>query len=314
MAKVIVFGSVNMDLSVECKRMPRPGETLTGWGFITNPGGKGANQAVAAARMGADVRMIGCVGDDVFGHELVEGLSSADVDVSDVVVSPESPTGTATILRVEGENRIVVCPGANVERKADDVCAVLDRLSEPGDVLLCQLECDLVTTGEIIGHAHDRGLLTVLNAAPAHRLDSSVYPNVDVLCVNETECEALSGVLPTDRWRQRDALLALRRLGVRNAIITLGKQGSITMVGDRMVRTQAFPAKAVDTTGAGDAFLGALAQQVADGIPIERSLERASVAGTLAITKVGAQQAMPTLREVRSFLGEDDGREGVDVR
>lgn len=302
MAKVIVFGSINMDLSVESKRMPRPGETLTGWGFITNPGGKGANQAVAAARMGADVHMIGCVGDDVFGHELVDGLAAAGVDVEHVCVTTEVPTGTATIVRSDGENCIVVCPGANVVLKADEVCAVLDDIAEPGDVLLCQLECDLPTTGVVLTHAHERGLVTMLNAAPAHRLDLAAYRNLDLLCVNEVECEALSGVLPTDRWRQRDALEALRALGVQNAIVTLGKRGSISMAGDHLIQTQAYRVNVVDTTGAGDAFLGTIAQQMACGAPLQRSLERASIAGALATTKVGAQQAMPTADMVERCL------------
>lgn len=304
MPKVIVFGSINMDLSVECKRMPRPGETLTGWDFITNPGGKGANQAVAAARLGADVYMVGCVGDDAFGHELAAGLADAGVNVDCVRFSREVSTGTATIVRADGENCIVVCPGANSALGAEEVSAMVDSISEPGDVLLCQLECDLPTTGEVLVHEHERGLTTMLNAAPAHRLDPRAYRHLDVVCVNEIECEALSGVLPTDRWRQRDALEALRRLGAENAIITLGKRGSVSMAGDRQLRCDAFPVDVVDTTGAGDAFLGAIAQQVASGVPLERSLQRASAAGTLATMRVGAQQAMPTLDEVRAFLGE----------
>lgn len=302
MAKVIVFGSINMDLSVECHRMPRPGETLTGWGFITNPGGKGANQAVAAARMGADVHMIGCVGDDAFGHELAAGLSDAGVNVDGVRFWREVPTGTATILRADGENCIVVSPGANVVLHADEVCATLDGIAEPGDILLCQLECDLPTTGSILTHAHERGLVTMLNAAPAHRLDPAAYQNLDVVCVNELECEALSGVLPTDRWRQRDALDALRGLGIQNAIVTLGKRGSVSLVGGHQVWTEAYSVDVVDTTGAGDAFLGTVAQQVAAGAPLGLSLRRASAAGALATTRVGAQQAMPTLGEVDEFV------------
>lgn len=303
MPKVIVFGSINMDLSVGCRRPPRAGETLTGSDFLTTPGGKGANQAVAAARMGADVRMIGCVGNDPFGRELVGGLAGNGVDTTHVQVRQGVATGTAMILRSDGESRIVVYPGANFALAAEDVCASVDDLAEPGDVLLCQLECDRPTTARVLLHAHEQGLRTILNAAPAHHLDPAAYQVVDLLCVNETECEALSRVLPTDRWRQRDALDALRARGVRNAIVTLGRRGSISMVGGTQVGTEAFRVTAVDTTGAGDAFLGAIAAQVASGAPLRESLERAAVAGALACTKVGAQQAMPTVDEVNAVLG-----------
>lgn len=240
------------------------------------------------------------------------GLADAGVNVDCVSFSREAPTGTATIVRADGENCIVVSPGANTALGADEVLGAIDGISEPGDVLLCQLECDLPTTGRVIKGEHERGLVTMLNAAPAHRIDPGVYQHLDVICVNELECEALSGVLPTDRWRQRDALKALRGLGAHNAIVTLGKRGAVSLVGGQQLWTEAYSVDAVDTTGAGDAFLGTIAQQVASGAPLGLSLHRAAAAGALATTRVGAQQAMPTLDEVEEFIqsyGFDGGRD-----
>lgn len=302
MARVIVFGSINMDLSVESRRMPRPGETLTGWGYLTTPGGKGANQAVAAARLGADVHMVGCVGEDAFGHALVAGLSDAGVKVDGIKFSREVSTGTASIIRCEGENSIVVCPGANEAMLADEACAAIDAISEPGDVLLCQLECNLDATAGVIAHEHERGLVTMLNAAPAHKLSPEAYRGLDLVCVNELECEALSGVIPTDRWRRRDALDVLHALGVAAPVITLGKRGAVALVNDEVVCGEPFSVDVRDTTGAGDAFLGAIARQVALGEPIEECLELACAAGALATTRVGAQKAMPTLEEVQALV------------
>ena len=167
MSKVIVFGSLNMDLSVSCPRVPEAGETIIGQGFLASPGGKGANQAMASARMGAITHMVGAVGKDVFGTRLVQSLVEADVLCERVRALKDVPTGTATILRAQGDNRIVVDPGANAATHADVVCSVIDDIAEPGDIFLTQLECDMDTTMDAIAYARESGLYTILNAFPA---------------------------------------------------------------------------------------------------------------------------------------------------
>ena len=304
MAKVIVFGSLNRDLSVVCGRMPREGETVMGSGFFTNAGGKGGNQAVAAVRAGVETHMIARVGADEFGRRLTDGLEWYGVRCDAVCRAEGYPTGTAVIIRCEGENRIIVDPGANLALGPDEAIADFDAIAEEGDILLTQLECSLETTGALLAHAHARGVRTVLNAAPAFELPEALYRDLDILCVNETECERHSGVYPADRWRQRDALGFFERCGVADTIITLGRRGSVTMGEgeDAPHLVEAFRVDAVDTTGAGDAYLGMLAAELVRGEGLTSAMEVATAASALAVGKPGAQRAMPTLDEVEEFL------------
>ncbi len=198
MPKVIVFGSMNMDLSIDAPRVPAAGETLTGSGFITAAGGKGANQAVAASRLGADVRMIAVVGADGFGDELTAGLAAAGVDVSLVRHVADETTGVAVILRTAGENRIVLHAGANHALDAGDVVSDLRRIGEKNDILVTQGECDPAATEAALREAHDLGLYTVFNPAPARPVPDDLWPCVDLVCLNETECQTMCGVLPSD--------------------------------------------------------------------------------------------------------------------
>lgn len=302
MARVIVFGSLNMDLSMVCGRMPRAGETVLGSGFFTNPGGKGANQAVAAARSGATTLMIGRVGDDAFGQRLTDGLLLSGVDCAEVQTESGYATGTAMIVRSEGQNRIIVDPGANHALDAAAARQILQKLAQPGDVLLTQLECDLDATFAVIDLAHQMGLYTILNAAPAHELPDSVYGALDLLCVNETECDSLCGVYPADRWRAREALDCFTQHGVRNTVITLGKKGSVTLADRRVVRVPAYKVPAVDSTGAGDAYLGVLAGRLCDGSSLIEGMRYATAASALAVQKAGAQQSMPTQAQIQEFI------------
>lgn len=306
MSKVVVFGSLNMDLSVECDHAPKVGETVLGHGFVANPGGKGANQAVACALMGVQTHMVGSVGNDSFGTKLIRSLIDAGVLVEHVRTLPDIPTGTATILRSGGDNRIVVDPGANATTGIDEVCAVIEKFEGEGNVFLTQLECDLDTTLDATAYATEFGFYTVLNAAPACELPSDIYQFLDLVCVNEVEALALTGINPIDETSVTRALMSLVARGCHAAIITLGARGSVALVGGDIVRVPAFRVDVVDTTGAGDAYIGVLVAEIADGKDIADAMVDASAAGALATTHVGAQQAMPTRSELRAFLAARD--------
>ena len=285
---VAVFGSMNMDLSVACERIPRAGETVGGSGFITNAGGKGANQAVAAARMGACTHMIGAVGRDAFGASLVAGLQDAGVDCDFVVHRDDVETGTTTIIRCEGDNRIVLSPGANHALAGEDVARALRRLvadeldgdaSEiapaAGSVFIAQGECDLAATAEALVCAHELGFYTVFNPAPACDVPAEAWSAVDLVCPNETECQVLTGILPT---------------------VTLGDGGEL-------LRMPALSSTVVDTTAAGDTFIGALAAARLEGLPLFECMAAGARASAVTVSRLGAQQSIPTRAEVEHWFG-----------
>lgn len=307
MSKVVVFGSMNMDLSIEADRMPRAGETLAGHDFVTNAGGKGANQAVAASRLGADVAMVAAVGADGFGDELVAGLRAAGVDTSEVKRTERATTGVAVIVRTDADNRIVLHPGANVVMGASEACAAIGRVASAGDVLLVQGECDEAATLAVVRHAHDMGMRVLVNPAPARPIPDDVWPCVDMVCLNETECDVMCGVLPHDEKTLRQAADLLVGLGCGCVIVTLGSRGSYALdaraAGDaRELCVEARRVDAVDTTAAGDTFIGALAAGLADGRDLAESMAFGTAAAAITVTRLGAQQSIPTLDEVRSAL------------
>lgn len=302
MGRVIIFGSMNMDLSIECDRMPQGGETISGHDFITNPGGKGANQAVAASRLGAPVRMIAAVGADGFGNELVVTLEKAGVDCSQVTRSPAIATGVAVIVRSAGDNRIVLSAGANHLLNSENVAQALRAAAEPGDVFLTQGECDAQATLAGLHKAHNLGLYTILNPAPARPMPDEAWADVDLVCLNETECELMCGICPTDEEGCIKAAHRLQELGVGSVVITLGSAGSIGFEapGEQPVRVAACKANVVDTTAAGDTYIGALAAGHAAGMSLGESMAWGSAASALTVGKLGAQQAIPTAVEVEA--------------
>ena len=314
---VAVFGSMNMDLSVACERMPRAGETVGGSGFITNAGGKGANQAVAAARMGAHTCMIGAVGRDPFGDALVAGLQDAGVDVEFVARRDDVETGTATIIRYEGDNRIVLSPGANHALAGDEVACALHSLvadeldgdvdevaPAAGSVFVAQGECDLMATAAALSCAHGLGFYTVFNPAPACDLPAGAWPAVDLVCPNETECQVLTGILPTDDESCVAALNALLAKGSGAAVITLGGSGSVTLGDDgELLRMPALSGEVVDTTAAGDTFIGALAAARLEGLPLFECMIAGARASAVTVSRLGAQQSIPTRAEVEHWFG-----------
>lgn len=302
MEKVIVFGSLSMDMSVRCRSIPHRGEVAIGDDFLRTPGGKGGNQAVMCSRMGADTFMVGKVGDDEYGNELMASLARHGVICTNVSVSQTEHTGVGVVLRGEGDNRSVVDPGANAATTYKEVRAAIHGLAGKGNIFLCQLECDLEATMQSIMCAKRNGLFTILNATPARSIPTEVYQALDVLCINEEECEFLSGIgLMDDDARER-ALHYFERRGVKHTVITLGRRGSVTLTDGEMVKVPCFLVDTVDTTGAGDAYVGELAAHLCFGGDIKESMIYASAAAALCVTKVGSQAAMPTFSEVEKFM------------
>ena len=299
MSKVVVFGSMNMDLSIASPRMPEAGETLQGSGFLANAGGKGANQAIAAARLGAPVHMLAAVGADVFGRELVDGLEHAGIGCEDVRALEGVTTGVAVIVRTAGENRIVLSAGANHALSADDVSADLRRVGEKNDVFVTQGECDPDATAAALRAAHNLGLFTIFNPAPARAVTDDLWTCIDLVCLNETECQIMCGVLPVDERTCLRAARRLRDLGAGSVVITLGSSGSFAVdANGATVRVPAASAEVVDTTGAGDTFIGALAAGRAKGLSLEESMRWGAAAAAVTVSRLGAQQSIPTAEEV----------------
>lgn len=305
MAKVITFGSLNMDLTIECQRLPQAGETVDGSDLILNPGGKGGNQAVAAARAGAHSQMIACVGDDVFGRELLDALIAYGVDTTHVQTRTQTPSGMAFITRHHNDNRIILNAGANHALTGEEVCDILGEIACPGDLFVTQFECALQATFSAVEQAHRMGLYTIVNPAPAKEIPDAVYQNIDLLVLNETEAQFLTGIPAKGSENLRQALDWFQERGVRNVIITLGDEGSILACGDDTFSIPARRVPVVDTTAAGDTYIGALAASLSLGKPMQESAQFATAAAALAIGSCGAQQSIPNQTAIEQFLKEE---------
>jgi ribokinase len=296
---VISFGSINMDLVVRCDRAPDQGETVVSHGWLTNPGGKGANQAVQAARLRAETVLVGRVGSDAYGRDVLNGLSAYGVDVGRVMMDPVLPTGVACIL-VErgGENRIVVVPGANGAVGTAEL-KMLDGLLQPGVVLLLQCEIPFGVVREAARVAHLRGATVILDPSPweAVTVTPGVFADVDYLMPNEGEARALAGT--TDLSKAGAVLLGL---GARTVVVKRGEKGAFAVGAFESPEVPAFSVPSVDTTAAGDSFQGAFAASLDLGFDYDAALCRAMAAGALTVTRPGAQQSMPDEGEVAAFL------------
>jgi ribokinase len=291
-AKVTVVGSINMDLVTRVTNFPEPGETIIGGDLKTIPGGKGANQAVAAARLGAEVSMVGRVGDDVFASQLKENLTGAGVDLTYVFDSDSAASGVALILVDQhGQNIIVVASGANARVTAQDVEAAAVAITT-ADVLLLQLEIPLESVHRAAELAHENGVKVILNPAPAQALPAELFTLIDILVPNESETSILTG-LPADSLKDLEASAGkLRSLGAGTVLLTLGQQGALLVE------------RVVDTTAAGDAFVGGLATAIAEGKWVSEAVPWGNAAGALAVTRSGAQPSLPNRREVEQLIGQ----------
>jgi len=296
---IVVVGSLNMDLVVRAARHPMPGETILGGDFSIFPGGKGANQAVAAARLGGRVKMIGRVGADAFGDSLLQTLAQDGVDISYVVRDQEAPSGVALItVDAAGQNTIVVASGANARVTPEDVAAA-EHVFVSASVLMLQLECPLAAVAYAIELARRHRVRVVLNPAPAQPLDAALLGQVDYLIPNQTELALLTGIDSTS-----GAVRCLRDWGVQRIILTLGEDGALVVEDESQVHLAAHHVTAVDTTAAGDAFVGAFAVALTEGRSTRQAAEWGNAAGALSVTRAGAQPSLPTRAELESFLME----------
>jgi ribokinase len=294
--QIIVFGSLNMDLVVRVARAPRSGETLEGRGFMTNPGGKGANQAVACVRQGASVAMVGCVGQDGFGDALRSALAADGIDVAQVR-AVEASTGVAVVMvDDEGENRITLVPGANQLLKADP--EVLGR-GVAGQFLLLQCEVPMPEVVLAARMMRAAGATVVLNPAPVCKLPAELWSLVDILVVNEIEAADLSGLSVGDPAGGAAAAYSLRRRGPSTVIVTLGSQGVVVADADGCRHFPALPVRVVDTTAAGDTFIGALCAARAAGQSMDAAVVQGIQAATLCVTRAGAQASIPRHHELQ---------------
>lgn len=302
MGRVFIAGSINMDVVATADRHPRVGETVAGRQVLYFPGGKGANQAVAASRLGARTTLIGRLGKDSFGAELKAFLGDQGIDLGYVQETAEAHTGTAIITVAEADNTIVVIPGTNALVSADDV-SVIPLLK--GDVAVSQFEIPLPTIAAFFQRARSAQAITLLNPAPAQKISRELLELVDILVLNETELGFLAGVELSDSDEAARIIEVARKLQAREdqtICVTLGKRGVLALAGREEFAVPGRVVKAVDTTGAGDCFVGALAAQLADDVPLRTALAFANAAASISVQRMGAGPSMPTAEEVASVI------------
>ncbi len=300
MKKICVIGSLNMDLVVNVDEMPKKGQTLIGSSFKEVPGGKGANQAVAIARLGGDIAMIGKVGNDGFGKTLVNQLKEDNVK-TDYIHTEDCASGVAMItVDKNAENAIVVAPGANFRVLEKDIDKCIDGIKE-SDIVVLQLETPVPTIKYALQKSKKLGKYTILNPAPAAKLDDEIIKNVDLLTPNETELEVLSGVKINSEEDIKKAADVMISKGVKQLIVTLGSKGSLYIDKDNTKFKKSYKVEAIDTTAAGDSYTGALAVAFSQDKDIDEAMDFASKVGALSVMKEGAQTSLPMINDVLEF-------------
>lgn len=296
--KVVVVGSLNMDLVFRVARAPEGGETVIGQSFATVPGGKGANQAIACARMGASVAMVGRVGADGFGGELLRAMAADGVDASHVAQDEAAPSGVAMVMVDDAaQNRIVVAPGANFTLTPELLEAARDAIAAAG-LLVMQLEAPLATVCRAAEIARAAGVAVLLNPAPAQTLPDALYGLVDYLIPNESEASALTGIEVTDVASAGEAARVLLGRGAANVLITLGAQGVLIANAAGEFHLRANKVRAIDTTAAGDTFIGGFSAGLLEGLAIEKAAEIGQKAASICVSRRGAQPSIPYRREL----------------
>lgn len=300
MKKIIVIGSSNTDMVVRSERLPKPGETVLGGGFMMVGGGKGANQAVAVAKMGHSVIFAAAVGTDIFGDEAVERYRHLGIDTS-YIVHKDTPSGIALIMvDSAAQNSISVALGANNELMLEDVMPALDTIEE-GDIVLLQLEIPMATVEACVSVAAAKGARVILNPAPAVKVSEQVLSKLYLITPNQTEAEILTGVEVKDTITARLAAEELSRAGVHKVVVTMGSDGALLYEDGKSEIVPAHKVDAVDTTAAGDVYNGALCAALAEGMSLREALRFATKASAISVTRVGAQPSVPSREEVDNF-------------
>lgn len=303
MNKIAVIGSLNMDLITQTDRLPQMGETVSGVAFRTACGGKGGNQACAAAKLGGQVEMYGCVGNDVFGGELVNSLEKQGVDCSRILRCADTESGTASITVYKGDNSIIIIPGANANVSKAYIDQCWSDL-ESAALIILQLEIPLETVEYVVDRAKEKEIPVMLNPAPAAALPKEMLSQIDCLVVNETECEFYTGQSVKTREDAEKGLRKILEMGVKRGIVTLGAEGSVFSDGSGMFHMPARAVKAVDSTAAGDTFMGAVATALLEGKSMKEAVEFATSASSIVVTKMGAQTSIPSRKEVEALEAE----------
>lgn len=303
MSKIVVIGSSNTDMVVKTSHLPAGGETVLGGDFFMNAGGKGANQAVAAARQGNKVVFVAKTGDDLFGRQVREALEQDNINTDYVFIDKEHPSGVALItIDKDAENCIVVASGANMYLSKEDIDKAKDEICS-ANVVLMQLESPIQTVEYAAQMASEAGVRVILNPAPApaEPLSEELLKNLYLITPNRSEASRLTGINVKDVHSAQQAAQVLYDMGVKNVIITLGKEGSLVYDGAMFMRIEATKVEAVDTTAAGDTYNGVLASALSEGRSVIDSANEASVASAISVTRMGAQPAAPTRDEIRKF-------------
>lgn len=299
MAKILVVGSSNTDMVVKSAHLPLPGETVLGGQFFSFAGGKGANQAVAAARLGGEVTFLAKIGNDALGKAAVEGFKKEGIDVSHIITDPESHSGVALIMVEDsGENCISVASGANGNFTALDI-ENASELVENASFVLVQLEIPLEAVTALVDKAYAHGVPVILNPAPARPLSDELISKLFIVTPNETEAELLTGVKVTDEESAAKAAGILREKGAKFAIITLGAKGAFLLSDQEEILIPSIPVNAVDTTAAGDTFNGALTVALAEGMEIKGAIRFSNQAAAISVTRMGAQNSQPYRSELK---------------
>lgn len=299
--KIIVIGSCNTDMVIKADRLPIPGETVIGGTFLMNPGGKGANQAVAAARMGGKVSFISKTGNDVFGRQSIELYNSEGINTKYIFSDPKNPSGVALItVDAKGENCIVVASGANASLSAADIESAKSEI-ETGDLVLMQLEIPIETVEFAAEMAHIKGIPVILNPAPARALSEKLLKRLYMITPNKTEAEILSGIKVSNWEKAKQAADVISAKGVDIVVITLGSLGAFIKENNNYHKVEATPVKAVDTTAAGDCFSGSLCVGLSEGLSIVDAVKMAAKASALTVTRMGAQSSIPFRKELSSI-------------
>ncbi len=303
--QIVIVGSANTDMVMKTPRIPGPGETVIGGDFFMAAGGKGANQAVAAARLGARVTLVARLGTDMFGDQAIAGYQHEGIDTTYIVRDADHPSGLALIsVDAQGENSIAVASGANAHLTPLDVDRASQAIGE-AHVLLVQLEVPLDAVGRAVTIAHDMGVRVILNPAPAREIPPPLLAQVSIITPNEHEARVVVG--------EPDQAHAIRRMldaGVETVLVTLGAQGVLWATRETQILVPAFPVEAIDTTAAGDAFNGGLAYALGRGLSMAEAIRYANAVAAISVTRMGAQPSLPTGAEVAAFLahrGQDSG-------